>query len=147
MDTDRPLDAIASAPTAGGRLRLAGTLLEGPDIQRRIAELAGEIDAVYRDAAQPLVLLCVLKGSVLFTADLSRRLSVPVEYEFIAVRSYGDEVRSSGQVEMVKDVGMSLRDRDVLMVEDIIASTLRCGWRQILGRRIGAVGAPPRRRH
>ncbi|MGI8847401.1 MAG: hypoxanthine phosphoribosyltransferase [Candidatus Dormibacteria bacterium] len=124
MDTDRPLDAIASAPTAGGRLRLAGTLLEGPDIQRRIAELAGEIDAVYRDAAQPLVLLCVLKGSVLFTADLSRRLSVPVEYEFIAVRSYGDEVRSSGQVEMVKDVGMSLRDRDVLMVEDIIDTGL-----------------------
>ena len=105
-------------------LTLAGTLISGEDIQRRIGELAAEIDAVYAAADRPLVLLCVLKGSVLFTADLSRRLTVPVVYEFIAVRSYGAETKSSGQVELVKDVGMQLLDRDVLMVEDIIDTGL-----------------------
>jgi hypoxanthine phosphoribosyltransferase len=105
-------------------LRLAGTLISGDDIQRRIGELASEIDGVYAGADRPLVLLCVLKGSVLFTADLSRRLTVPVEYEFIAVRSYGHDTKSSGQVELVKDVGIQLRDRDVLMVEDIIDTGL-----------------------
>lgn len=105
-------------------LTLGGTLIASDAIQARIRELAAEIDAAYADAKQPLVLLCVLKGSVLFTADLSRALTVPVEYEFVAVRSYGDDVKSSGTVELVKDVSMSLRDRDVLIVEDIIDTGL-----------------------
>jgi hypoxanthine phosphoribosyltransferase len=105
-------------------LTLAGVLISGDDIQRRVGELATEIDATYQGGDRPLVLLCVLKGSVLFTSDLSRRLTIPVEYEFIAVRSYGDNTQSSGSVELVKDVGMPLRDRDVLMVEDIIDTGL-----------------------
>jgi len=106
------------------QLRLAGTLISSQEIQARVRDLAAEIDEVYSQASRPVVLLCVLKGSVLFTADLSRALTIPLVYEFIAVRSYGDQVRSSGQVELVKDVSMPLRDRDVLMVEDIIDTGL-----------------------
>ena len=103
-----------------GDLTVGGVLIECDAIQRRVEELAAEIDAAYTSLEQPLVLICVLKGSILFTADLARALSVPVELEFVACRSYGDATTSSGSVELVKDVSMTLQDRDVLMVEDII---------------------------
>ena len=99
-------------------------VVDAASIRRRITELAAEIDATYASAEQPVVLVCVLKGSILFTADISRAISVPVEYEFVACRSYGGAATSSGVVELVKDVSMSLRDRDVLMVEDIIDTGL-----------------------
>ena len=103
-----------------GDLTVGGVLIERDAIQRRVEELAAEIDAAYTSLEQPLVLICVLKGSILFTADLARALTVPVELEFVACRSYGDATTSSGSVELVKDVSMPLQDRDVLMVEDII---------------------------
>jgi hypoxanthine phosphoribosyltransferase len=103
-----------------GDLTVGGVLIECDAIQRRVEELAAEIDAAYPSLEQPLVLICVLKGSILFTADLARALTVPVELEFVACRSYGDATTSSGSVELVKDVSMTLQDRDVLMVEDII---------------------------
>lgn len=103
-----------------GDLTVGGVLIECDAIQRRVEELAAEIDAAYTSLEQPLVLICVLKGSILFTADLARALTVPVELEFVACRSYGDATTSSGSVELVKDVSMTLQDRDVLMVEDII---------------------------
>jgi hypoxanthine phosphoribosyltransferase len=103
---------------------LAEILIDSASIQRRIRVLAGEIDREYANLERPLVLICVLKGSLLFTADLSRRLSVPLEYEFVACRSYGDEAASSGVVELVRDAGTTLRDRDVLVVEDIIDTGL-----------------------
>ena len=106
--------------TQVGDLTVGGVLIECEAIQRRVEELAAEIDAAYPSLEQPLVLICVLKGSILFTADLARALTVPVELEFVACRSYGDATTSSGSVELVKDVSMTLQDRDVLMVEDII---------------------------
>ena len=105
-------------------MRLAETLVSTEAIDARIAELAAEIDAFYAGIKQPLVLLCVLKGSLFFTVDLSRHLTVPAVIDCIAVRSYGEGIESSGSVEMTKDVGMALRDRDVLMVEDIIDTGL-----------------------
>ena len=95
-------------------------MLDSATLQTRIAEMASEIDGVYKDAGEPVVLLSVLKGAVFFATDLSRKLTSDVVFEFIAVRSYGASTTSSGQVELVKDVSMALRDRDVLMVEDII---------------------------
>src|SRR5207302_8706779 len=73
---------------------------------------------------RPVVLVCVLKGSLFFTADLARSLRIPVEVDTIAVRSYAGGVQSSGTVELVKDVSILLHDRDVLVVEDIIDTGL-----------------------
>ena len=110
--------------TQVGDLIVGGILIEDTAIQRRVEELAAEIDAAYPVLEQPLVLICVLKGSILFTAALARALTIPVELEVVACRSYGDATTSSGTVELVKDVSMTLRDRDVLMVEDIIDTGL-----------------------
>ena len=95
-------------------------IVDRKQIRRRVAELAGELEQAYATCERPLVLVCVLKGSLLFTADLARALTIPVELDFVACRSYGDGATSSGTVQLIKDVSMSLRDRDVLMVEDII---------------------------
>jgi hypoxanthine phosphoribosyltransferase len=95
-------------------------LLEAATIADRVAALAAEVDRTYADATRPVVLVCVLKGSLIFTADLARALTVPVEIDTIAARSYTAGRQSSGSVELVKDVGGALRDRDVLVVEDII---------------------------
>lgn len=99
-------------------------IVDRESIRRRVAELAVEIDAACARCERPLVLICVLKGSLVFTADLARALTVPVEIDFVACRSYGDGATSSGSVELVKDVSTPLRDRDVLMVEDIIDTGL-----------------------
>ena len=104
--------------------KLGETLISRDAIAQRVAELGAEIDAAYAGAPQPLVLLSVLKGSFIFAADLSRTITIPTEQEFIAVRSYGDGTESSGRVELVKDVGSSMNDRDVLIVEDIIDTGL-----------------------
>ena len=102
------------------RYELGDVLVSRDAIAARIADLAETIDRTYADSPEPLVLLSVLKGSVFFATDLGRALQHPVVFEFIAVRSYGEGTTSSGQVELVKDVSLQLRDRDVLMVEDII---------------------------
>ncbi len=94
-------------------------LIDRSAISSRISAMAQEIDAAYASTDAPLILLSVLKGSILFLADLARSLTIPVELEFIAVRSY-EGTQSTGSVELVKDVSMPLRGRDVLMVEDIV---------------------------
>jgi hypoxanthine phosphoribosyltransferase len=98
-------------------------LLGAAEIAERIESLAAEIAAAYTGLDHPLVLICVLKGSLFFTADLARALPVPLMIDFIAVRSY-QGTRSAGTVELVKDVGINLHDRDVLVVEDIIDTGL-----------------------
>jgi len=98
-------------------------LVEAAQIAERIGGLASEIARAYPELERPLVMICVLKGSIFFTADLARAMTVPVELDFIAVRSYQGQ-RSVGTVELVKDVGIDLHDRDVLVVEDIIDTGL-----------------------
>jgi hypoxanthine phosphoribosyltransferase len=110
---------VRSSPPPRGRVLLDAAVIGG-----RVRELATEVDATYAQIARPLHLVCVLKGSLIFTADLCRALTVPVEIDTIAVRSYHDGAQPSGDVELVKDVGSSLRDRDVLIVEDIIDTGL-----------------------
>ena len=94
-------------------------LIGEADIQDRVLELAEQISADYADCEQ-LVLVGVLKGSFIFLADLSRRLTIPRVIEFIAVSSYGSGSQSSGAVRLVMDVRGNIEDRHVLIVEDIV---------------------------
>jgi hypoxanthine phosphoribosyltransferase len=95
-------------------------------IRDRITELAVEISADYADS-EPL-LVGVLKGAVMFMADLARSLSRPVQLEFMAVSSYGASTNSSGVVRILKDLDKDIADRHVLVVEDIIDSGLTLNW-------------------
>jgi hypoxanthine phosphoribosyltransferase len=97
-------------------------LVEADDLQRRVAELGAEINRDYAD--RDLVMIGVLKGAVLFLADLMRELEVPCEVDFMAVSSYGSATDSSGVVRILKDLDASIADRDVLLVEDIVDSGL-----------------------
>ncbi|MGH2992914.1 MAG: hypoxanthine phosphoribosyltransferase [Solirubrobacterales bacterium] len=100
-----------------------GEVLIGSDeLQRRVGELGEEISRDY--AGRGLVLIGILKGAVLFLADLMRHLSVPCEIDFMAVSSYGSATDSSGVVRILKDLEASIEGRDVLIVEDIIDSGL-----------------------
>jgi hypoxanthine phosphoribosyltransferase len=101
---------------------LGDVVVDSASIRRRVGELAAEIDRHYADIERPLVLLCVLKGSLIFTADLARALATPLQIECVALRSYGGGMTSSGDVQVTMDVTTSLADRDVLIVEDIVDS-------------------------
>jgi hypoxanthine phosphoribosyltransferase len=98
------------------------TLVSSEDLQRRIAELGAEISRDYE--GRDLFMVGVLKGAVLFLADLMRSLTVPCEIDFMAVSSYGSETDSSGVVRIMKDLDAPIEGRDVLLVEDIIDSGL-----------------------
>jgi len=105
-------------------MRPGPVVVSAPVIAARIVELAAAIDATFAGAERPVVLVCVLKGSLFFTADLARALTIAVEVDAVAVRSYGQAAETSGTVELVKDVSIPLRDRDTLVVEDIIDTGL-----------------------
>jgi hypoxanthine phosphoribosyltransferase len=102
--------------------RVGEVLVSSEDLQRRVGELAAQINADYE--GKELVLIGVLKGAVFFVADLMRQLTVPCELDFMAVTSYGSATDSSGVVRILKDLDGSIEDRDVLIVEDIIDSGL-----------------------
>lgn len=89
-------------------------------IQKRIAELAAEIDALYRD--EPLVVICVLKGAFMFFTDLVRRLTILPELDFVRLASYGQGMESSRNIAFTKDVEISLAGKHVLVVEDVVDS-------------------------
>ena len=93
-------------------------LIPAEDLHRRIRELARQIDDDY--AGRTPILVGVLKGAVVFLADLMRAIQGPCECDFIAVSSYGASTRSSGIVRLTKDLSASIEGRDVLIVEDIV---------------------------
>lgn len=101
---------------------LSQILLDESTIQGRIKELADELNRDYAD--QELVMICVLKGSILFTVDLMKHLNFRVAVDFISISSYGEATKSSGVVKMVKDMEETIRDRHVLIVEDIVDTGL-----------------------
>lgn len=109
-------------------------LVPAEDLQRRVRELAREINRDY--AGRDLVLIGVLKGAVFFVSDLMRDLDIPVEVDFMAVASYGSATRSSGVVRILKDLDAAIEGRDVLIVEDIVDSglTLQYLLRNLAGR-------------
>lgn len=109
-------------------------LISREKITQRVAELAEEITRDYQ--GRPLLLICVLKGAVIFLSDLIRELKIPVEIDFMAVSSYGADTASSGVVRILKDLEQSIQDRDVLVVEDIVDTGLTLNYlRDILTSR------------
>jgi hypoxanthine phosphoribosyltransferase len=109
---------------------------EHPDIGRVVVsedELRGRIDALGKEitadyAGRPPLLVGVLKGAFVFMSDLSRAIDLPVEFDFMAVSSYGSATRSSGVVRIIKDLDLDLGGRDVIIVEDIVDSGLTLAY-------------------
>ena len=105
---------------------LKEVLITKEEIDAKLAELAAKIDTEY--AGKDLLIVGVLKGAVMFMADLARALPVPVQLEFMAVSSYGSSTSSSGVVRILKDLDRDIADRRVVIVEDIIDSGLTLSW-------------------
>lgn len=99
---------------------LLKTLVSKEEISKKIAELGEKISRDYE--GKNLLMVSVLKGSVVFMADLMRVVTVPAKIDFMAVSSYGSGVKTSGVVKIVKDLDIDLHGYDVLIVEDILDS-------------------------
>ena len=104
-------------------------------LQRRIAELGAQITGDYEGKAPLLV--GVLKGAFIFMSDLARSIHLPVEFDFMAVSSYGSATKTSGVVRIVKDLDLDLTSRHVIVVEDIVDSGLTLSY---LRRNLAARG-------
>ena len=105
---------------------IARVLISEEQIQRRISELAAQITEDYRDK-EP-ILVCILKGAVMFFADLLRELDFPLVTDFMAISSYGSSTKSTGVVKLVKDLDRDICGRDVLVVEDIVDSGMTLSY-------------------
>jgi len=99
-------------------MRLGRTLIDAPALQEGVARLAAEVD---RDQqGRPALLVGILKGSVFFLCDLAKSMKTPVTLDFLQVSSYGSGTRSSGNVQLVRDLSTDVAGREVLIVEDIV---------------------------
>ena len=106
------------------------TLFTAEHIQKRIVEMAGQMNADYPNG-EPLHFVAVLKGAFVFLSDLARAMSPrPVTLDFIAVSSYGAATKSSGEVRLLKDLDTPLQGRDVIIVEDIVDTGLTLHYLQ-----------------
>jgi hypoxanthine phosphoribosyltransferase len=121
--TPAPLPAHASrAAWAEEDPTLGEVVVTEAEIEQRVRELGTQITADY--AGKPPLLVGVLKGAFVFMSDLARAIALPVEFDFMAVASYGNSTRTSGVVRIVKDLEADLNGRHVLVVEDIVDSGL-----------------------
>ena len=98
------------------------TLISAEQIAQRVAELGAQISKDYK--GEKLVLICVLKGSFVFTADLARAIDGQLRIDFLAVQSYGDDTHTSGVVQITQDLTKSIEGEHVLLVEDIVDTGL-----------------------
>jgi len=101
-------------------------LLSGEEVQARVAELGAQLAADY-EGRDP-VLVSVLKGSIIFLADLVRAMPIPLAIDLMEVSSYGASTESSGQVRILKDLSTSIEGREVIVVEDIIDTGLTLNY-------------------
>jgi hypoxanthine phosphoribosyltransferase len=99
-------------------------LISQEDVAKRVAELGKEITRDFADCGDDVVLLCVLKGSVIFLADLARHVHLPCVIDFIGISSYGNETKSSGIVQITSDLSHPIEGKHVIVVEDIIDTGL-----------------------
>lgn len=118
---------------------LKDVLVTAEDLDRRLGELARQIDEDY--AGKEILLVGVLRGAVMVMADLSRRLRTPLQMDWMAVSSYGSGTKTSGVVRILKDLDQDVTGRHVLIVEDIIDSGLTLSWLQanLVGRGAASV--------
>jgi hypoxanthine phosphoribosyltransferase len=93
-------------------------------IQHRVQQIGNQITEDYRDVHRPLLLVGVLKGAAIFLADLVRNIARPVEFDFVAISSYGKATHTSGEVRILKDLDASVAGKDVIIVEDILDTGL-----------------------
>jgi hypoxanthine phosphoribosyltransferase len=103
------------------------TFISADEIQQRVRALAAEIA---RDHPDGVHFVCVLKGAFMFLADLARAIPGHVTLDFMALSSYGNSTRSSGQVQLLKDLGTGIEGRDVVIVEDIVDTGLTLTYLQ-----------------
>jgi hypoxanthine phosphoribosyltransferase len=106
--------------------KIGPVVVDEHELQQRICDLGKEITSDY--AANPPLLVGVLKGAFVFMSDLARSIDLPVEFDFMAVSSYGSATRTSGVVRIMKDLDLDLTDRHVLIVEDIVDSGLTLAY-------------------
>ena len=114
-------------------------LYSAREIEGRIREMAAEINAMY--AGKPLVLLCVLKGAFMFFSDLAKRITVHPEIDFIRLSSYGNCDSSSGVISFTKDIEITIVNKHVLVVEDIVdtGATMDFLCRQLKARGVASL--------
>ncbi|MFV0498255.1 MAG: hypoxanthine phosphoribosyltransferase [Candidatus Fimivivens sp.] len=111
-------------------------LISEEEIKDKVAALGRQISEDYKD--KNLMLVSVLKGSVVFMADLMRAITIPASIDFMSVSSYGSGVKTTGVVKIIKDLDEMLTDRDILIVEDILDSGMTLSY---LKEHIGAKDA------
>ncbi len=97
-------------------------LITKEELDRQVEELGSRISKDYE--GKELVIIGVLKGGFIFLADLARKITIPVDLDFMSVSSYGDSSKSSGVVKIIKDVDINISGKHVLIVEDIIDTGL-----------------------
>ena len=99
---------------------VAKVLISENEIKEKIKEVAAKIEKDY--AGEDVLFVCILKGSVIFFADLTREINLPLTMDFMAISSYGAGTTSSGEVKMLKDLDKSICGKNVIIIEDIIDS-------------------------
>ena len=97
-------------------------LIDQTRLDQRVSELAAILEQEYK-GKNPLI-ICVLKGAVLFMSDLIKKMDIPLEIDFMSVSSYGGDTTSSGVVKIIKDLDITITGRDMVIVEDILDTGL-----------------------
>jgi hypoxanthine phosphoribosyltransferase len=108
------------------RYEVDRVIIPSDEIKKRVKELGQEISRDYKEK-NPL-LVCILRGAVIFLSDLIREIKIPVEIDFMAVSSYGSSTRSSGVVRILKDLNENIRGKHVVLVEDIVDTGLTLNY-------------------
>ena len=111
-------------------------LITEEEISKKVKELGARITEDFKDKEEDLLVVCLLKGSIVFMADICREIKLPLKMDFMSVSSYGDATESSREVKILKDLDENIMGKNVIVVEDIIDSGLTLKKvMQILGNR------------
>lgn len=105
---------------------IKNVLIDEETLQLKIKELGAQITKDYQ--GKELLVVCILKGAVMFVSDLIKRIDLPLEIDFMAISSYGSSTKSSGVVRILKDLNEEIKEKHILIVEDIIDSGLTLSY-------------------